>query len=28
VERPIIVTTNIPEPNWISGFTSGEEIFI
>lgn len=27
VERPIIVTKNIPEPNWISGFTSGEGNF-
>lgn len=26
VERPIIITENIPEPYWISGFTSGEEI--
>jgi hypothetical protein len=27
VERPIIITENIPEPNWISGFTSGEGNF-
>lgn len=27
VERPIIITENIPEPHWISGFTSGEGNF-
>lgn len=27
VERPIIITENIPEPHWVSGFTSGEGNF-
>jgi hypothetical protein len=27
VERPTIVTTNIPDPNWISGFVSGDGNF-
>lgn len=27
VERPLITTTQIPDPNWISGFTSGEGNF-
>ncbi len=25
--RPIIITTNIPDPNWISGFVSGDGNF-
>ena len=27
VNRPIIVTSDIPDPNWISGFSSGESCF-
>jgi hypothetical protein len=27
VERPIILITNIPDPNWISGFVTGEGSF-
>jgi hypothetical protein len=27
VERQIIKTTNIPNPNWIAGFTCGEGCF-
>ena len=27
VERPIIYTNNIPNPNWLSGFTTGEGNF-
>lgn len=27
VERAIIQTTNIPDPNWVSGFVSGEGNF-
>lgn len=27
VERPMITTIQIPDPNWISGFTSGEGNF-
>jgi len=27
VERPIINTTNIPDPNWLAGFVSGEGCF-
>jgi len=27
VERAIIKTTNIPDPHWVSGFTSGEGNF-
>jgi hypothetical protein len=27
VERPIIQNTNIPNPNWVSGFVSGEANF-
>jgi hypothetical protein len=27
VERPIIITNNIPDANWVSGFTSGEVNF-
>jgi hypothetical protein len=27
VERPIIKSTNIPNPNWVSGFVSGEANF-
>lgn len=26
-DRPLIVTTEIPDPNWISGFSSGESCF-
>ena len=27
IKRPIIVTKNIPDPNWITGFVSGEGNF-
>ncbi len=27
VKRPIIITTNISDPNWVSGFVSGEGNF-
>jgi hypothetical protein len=27
VDRPIINTTNIPDPNWLAGFVSGEGCF-
>ena len=27
VKRPVITTLNIPDPNWISGFTAGEGCF-
>ena len=27
VERPIIITNNIPDANWVSGFTTGEGNF-
>jgi len=27
VERPLIQTTNIPDPNWVAGFVSGEGNF-
>jgi hypothetical protein len=27
VNRPLILTTNIPDPNWISGFVTGEGNF-
>lgn len=27
VERPLVKTTNIPDPNWLAGFVSGEGCF-
>ena len=27
VERPLVITTNIPDPNWLAGFVSGEGCF-
>lgn len=28
VDRPLIINQEIPDPNWISGFTSGEGSFL
>ena len=27
IERPVINTENIPDPNWLAGFVSGEGNF-
>jgi hypothetical protein len=27
IERPLVKTTNIPDPNWLAGFVSGEGCF-
>jgi hypothetical protein len=27
VERPLILTNNIPDSNWIAGFVTGEDTF-